>query len=420
MRTGASSLGYLMWWLYSVALLVRVVAVSVTGHWLTPETFEYDVMATNLLAGRGLVYQSLGIPYASFTGPVYPALCAAVYALTGSSRAAMIIVQALLSSMLPVVIAAIGRALFDHRSGICAGLLVALHPGLVLYATKLHPLIIEALLFGLIGLGVLRLRQRPSWFHRGWVGAALGLMILSRPTALVLIPLVAGWLVWCWPGDRREALRIVMVTLAIALGVVLPWTARNALIHHRFLLVQSTSGQSFWKGNNPQTVSGNLDAQGRDLFSIMPRELRDRLKGATNELQQQHMFWEEAHRYVVQHPWAFVELLGKKLMAFWWFSPTTGWSYPRWYLMGYQWWYVWSLGLMVLGAWRGLGHAPGERRHEAWLLVLACVTISVGQSLFYVEGRHRWAVEPLLLVFAGKGLAELWHRVAPLRMAESC
>ena len=409
-----------LWVLFGVALMSRLTVLCVTGRLVTPETWEYETMATNLLIGRGFIYDTLGISYASFTGPVYPGWCALVYRFTNHSQFILILAQAVLSSLTPLVIAAIGQGLFDHRSGFYAGLLVALHPGLLIYTTKLHPLVVEALLFSLIGLGALKLRQRPSWMHRCWVGVALGLTILSRPTALLLVPVLAGWLVAYRPTDWRDALRTVMATLVIAFGVVLPWTVRNYLVHHQVLLVQSTSGQSFWKGNNPQTVSGNLDAQGRDLFSMMPRELRDRLKRTKNELEQNRVFWEESRRYVTQHPTAFVRLLGKKLIAFWWFSPTTGTQYPRWYLFGYQWWYALLLGLMVCGAWRGLGHSTWELRHGAWLLILVCMTISVGQSLFYVEGRHRWAVEPLLLVFAGNGLVGLMRRYAPGRVADSC
>lgn len=37
-------------------------------------------------------------------------------------------------------------------------------------------------------------------------------------------------------------------------------------------------------------------------------------------------------------------------------------------------------------------------------LISFCVSVAVGQAIFYVEGRHRLAVEPLLLVLAGQGL----------------
>lgn len=36
-------------------------------------------------------------------------------------------------------------------------------------------------------------------------------------------------------------------------------------------------------------------------------------------------------------------------------------------------------------------------------LFIAVLTISIMQSLFYIEGRHRLAIEPLLLIFSSAG-----------------
>lgn len=391
--------------LYSVALLVRLVVLGATGRLLRPEVFEYEVMAMNLLAGRGLVYEFLGIPYASFTGPVYPALCAVVYAVTGSSHVAMVVVQALLSAMIPVVIAGLGRELFGNRVGLLAGLFVTVHPGLLIYTTKLHPLVLETLLFSSVAWGALWLRRRPSRWRQGWVGLALGLAILSRPTAILLMGLVAVWLCAGQTMSRARALRVALGTLMIALGVVLPWTLRNYRIHHRLMLVQSTSGISFWKGNNPQSASGNLDMSGRSWLNQISPTLQARLDEATSEVEQDHLFWQAAIPYVLQQPGAFFERLQKKLVAFWWQSPTTGQQYPAWYLMGYQGWYLVTVGFGFVGIWRILSTNEGRARDALLALLLFCLAFSLAQSLFYVEGRHRWAIDPLLLVVAGQGMA---------------
>jgi protein-disulfide isomerase-like protein with CxxC motif len=50
-------------------------------------------------------------------------------------------------------------------------------------------------------------------------------------------------------------------------------------------------------------------------------------------------------------------------------------------------------------------------REIAVLIVASLVLIALSQAIFYVEGRHRLAVEPLVLVLAGIGLAEAAARV---------
>jgi hypothetical protein len=47
---------------------------------------------------------------------------------------------------------------------------------------------------------------------------------------------------------------------------------------------------------------------------------------------------------------------------------------------------------------------------KAVLLVMLLLALSGLQSLYYVEGRHRWAVEPLLLAISGGGIAWIRER----------
>jgi hypothetical protein len=41
------------------------------------------------------------------------------------------------------------------------------------------------------------------------------------------------------------------------------------------------------------------------------------------------------------------------------------------------------------------------------LFLLFLASISVFQSLFYVDGRHRWGVEPVFLIIAAAGILSL-------------
>jgi hypothetical protein len=44
---------------------------------------------------------------------------------------------------------------------------------------------------------------------------------------------------------------------------------------------------------------------------------------------------------------------------------------------------------------------------KIYLLIGMCLAISFFQSIFYVEMRHRWAIEPILLIFAANGIINL-------------
>ena len=56
--------------------------------------------------------------------------------------------------------------------------------------------------------------------------------------------------------------------------------------------------------------------------------------------------------------------------------------------------------------WRGGGLA----RQHLILIGVFLFALALLQSLYYVEGRHRWAVEPILIAISGAGVAKLWRR----------
>src|SRR5438094_10240401 len=75
-------------------------ALIVSGG--APERFEYDVLARNVIAGRGYVYDQLGTPYRSFyAGLGYMAINLAVDRAFPSQPRPMAIRQSLYADLLP-------------------------------------------------------------------------------------------------------------------------------------------------------------------------------------------------------------------------------------------------------------------------------------------------------------------------------
>ncbi len=67
----------------------------------------------------------------------------------------------------------------------------------------------------------------------GWAGIAAGLLVLTRPSAQLIVPLVA-LVLWRQVGLRRAA-----GFAAVAVIVVTPWVIRNESIFHRPVIVTS-------------------------------------------------------------------------------------------------------------------------------------------------------------------------------------
>jgi 4-amino-4-deoxy-L-arabinose transferase-like glycosyltransferase len=381
-----------------VAFALRVAAFFALGRAHHPDLWEYDQIATNLLDGRGFTYSFLGTTYRSYTEPLYPGLCALIYGLTGHSFIALGLVQAVLGALLVGLVFLCGRRLASDRAGLWAAALAALHPGLIVYTTKFHPFVLDAPLLLLVVTATLYWMPRARWSIA--LGAALGLCVLTRATILVTLPIIAWWL---WSRGGRRWLPLVLATAAL---VVVPWVIRNYEVQHRFVLTRSGTGLVFWLGNNPHAFTGSATMAGQPLYDLLPADDLRHLR-QLDELGQQEFFRDQALAYVRARPLAFLGRWAIKLGYFWWQSPQAGYLYPGAWFRVYQAYYLATLALAVFGI---LGVASGRERREIWLVAGVCLAISILQSAYYIEGRHRLAIEPMLLALAGAGIEALVAR----------
>ncbi len=392
-------------WIGGLAFGLRLLTAAATGAFHRPELFEYEAIARSLLAGEGFLYHAYGVPYASYLAPLYPWLCAGLYALTGGSVAAVVLFQIALSSAHAVLAGTIAQRLFGRPAGAVTGALMACHPGLIIYSSmKLHTLTLDAFCFTLVLWQFLRLGWARTIRRSVWAGLSLGLSLLSRATSAVFWPVGAIWLVATAPPRRRmTALRLAALVAVCAAVVIAPWVVRGALVHRQFVFIQTTSWELFWRGNNPLATGHSYIDRDRTIVDSLPPEVAEELARQPDELRQVRWFRDQAFAFIRAHPDAFLQLTLKKLFYFWWMAPQTGLLYPAWWLWGYLFFYVGLLGL-VLACGAGLAaQGTGEQRQAALLIAGFLLALSIGQSLHYVEGRHRWGVEPLLLVLAGGG-----------------
>ena len=396
---------------FGIALLVRLGAGWFTGRLLNPEAFEYDEMAKSLIAGHGLVYNHLDVPYHSFAPPLYPWLSAASYWLCGSLIILMIL-QVVAGSALAVVAAEIAKRFYAGAiAPLAAGLLVSFHPGLIIYnVAKAHPLTFDALFFTLAVLAAFRLRERANARRAIELGAIIGLGTLCRGTLIIFLPLVAIWLVWFLRKQSLGlSLRAVVIAGLCTTAIVIPWTIRTSLLHRQFVFMLTTGPENFWRGNNPNATGGAyFNADQLELDRLSPAELAD-LKVQPDELAQANWFTVRARAFIREHPREFIRLTGVKLFHFWWFAPQTGVLYPRSWFLAYLTYYVLVLLLAMIGTWSIWRMGKKLARQQLLLIAAFLLALSILQSLYYVEGRHRWAVEPILIAISGVGIAALWR-----------
>jgi len=395
----------------ATALLVRLVAAVATDGLWDPELNEYAALARNMLRGDGFTYSHHGVVYFSFAPPMHAWLTAGSYWLSGSIVPLMLL-QLASGAALAVVVGMIASRLFGGwRAGAAAGLLVALHPGLVVYsATKAHPLAFDALFFSLALLQSYRLVEHTTIRRAVELGVIVGIGTLSRATIIIFLPIAGLWLLMVTPRSSWwQVVRSAVVAGLCASAIVAPWTIRNTLLHHQFVFLLTTDSDDFWRGNNPFATGHSYVDDTRIVLDLMPAEERLDLLRQPDELAQREWFSTHAWAFIRANPERFVSLTVTKFFYFWWFAPQTGVLYPAAWRLLYQVYYGGALICAFVGV-RRLARDGGPPVAKALVLGAFLLSLSALQSLYYVEGRHRWAVEPMLLALSGGGIASLLKR----------
>lgn len=380
-------------------VVVRAVAWQAFGaHPL--ETFEYETIAHNLVAGRGYGMELYGTWYQTrtFGSPVFTYLCAFLYAVFGQHQETVLAAQWFFASAIAFGSFLIGSRVFTPHVGVAAAFLAGFHPGIFYYDIhKLHPLGFDAALLVWGTLALLFLRTHSSNRAAFLVGAFHGVIGFERSTFVGLIP-VAAVVMWRWRERRLVPGAIALYALGLMIAPGL-WIGRTLLLGES-VLVSTSGAEIFWRGNNV-LASGGAFAEGRPgvpVFAAMPETFKARILGQ-DEVTQSRVFLQDAKTYLVEHPSAALRLYGRKLLAFWWFSPQSGSLYPFEYLRMYKGYYVSVLVLALIGM-AGISRLSVPAVRWAGSLIFLMISVALLQAAFYVEIRHRWGVEPLLLLFA--------------------
>ncbi|MBM4134769.1 MAG: glycosyltransferase family 39 protein [Nitrospira sp.] len=400
----------------AIGLLARVSLLLwyMGTHGWEGETWEYESIANNLLAGNGFVFQYNNTDYHSYVVPVFPFLCAGLHLIGGSGLALHYIF--LLSSAAATIwlTYTLALRLFGAGTAIASGLLVALEPGLIVYQSYKLDVVGWTIFLILVGIHVFfRLMQRQRMQDAVLLGLVIGIGVLSRPDIVALASLLVVWLFS--EGERwRQTASLTVIVLTTSLVVISPWVVRNYLVHGQTVFMTTTTGIQLWLGNNANAAGTPMALDGRTQLDAAPDSFRERIL-ASSELEQAALFTTAALEFITADPLAFFGRMVKKFLYFWWFTPTFGLQYvwlTAWFTTLYKAAYAIILVLAAVGLWSAIKHGDVARRQVAAYLLTPVLLVGLIHSIYFVEGRHRVMVMPLILLMAGYGIAVLREKKA--------
>ncbi|PYQ26352.1 MAG: hypothetical protein DMF56_24680 [Acidobacteria bacterium] len=242
--------------LAAFAFLIRIAAIAVTGFDRVEFGDARDYIDTAASICESGTYPSQGnLPF--FRAPGLPFFIALTTACHPHNVALLKIALALVDSLTVALIALLSFSVFrSPRAAILAGIAAALYPLFLVSITDVRsePLFMFFMTLSLYGLAT----------RRGAMsGAALALAALTRPVALIFVPL------FLIPRMRRIAFLIAFLV------VLTPWTLRNYVRYGEFILVNDASGYSLWRGTHPE-IARIYSIRDRDEFRRASIEFEQR------------------------------------------------------------------------------------------------------------------------------------------------
>lgn len=398
--------------LLGIGLLARLGMLFwyLSAHGWTLETWEYEVLALNLLNKGEFSYPYLGNDYRSYVGPVFPFIGYVLHLVGGKSLFLYAVFHLSVSLTTIWLTYRLASAWFSRETGTLAGLLAALEPGLIVYNSYKVDVITLATCLLLVGLAVFeRIATTGRYRWSALLGSLVGIAMLTR---LDLITILAPYGLWLALGgtSRRRILLHGLLAAGMTLLVLTPWLARNYALHGRVLLT-TTAGEQLWIGNYPGST-GTPDPSARAAYlQIAPASLREAIAHGT-ELEQNDAFLADAVRTILADPIGFLRQTTRKFFYFWWFAPTYGLYYKD--LGGlrdaYKALYAVLLALAIVGSAAAWRNDDVRNRLPVWSAMATIMAIVLIHSVYFLEGRHRVLVMPLFLMFSAHGVVALAAR----------
>jgi 4-amino-4-deoxy-L-arabinose transferase-like glycosyltransferase len=284
--------------LLALALRVGFVLAVERRSFVLNDTFFYGLTAKSLAEGRGFSFVP-GYPTAHWP-PGFPFLLSLLFRVVGSSEKAGELLNALLGALTVPALYALARRVFGRREALVAAGFLAVMPGQILWADVLVAETFYGFLLVCFFLLLAVLPERP-WSPLA-LGAAIGVITLTRGEGLLLIPVVLA--VW-WPSrPRKPMLAPTAALVAATVFVVAPWTLRNAIVMDAFIPLATNSSTTLWSGHNPSANGGQ---------SYAGRTLTGRITGKAPEVEEASILRSEALEFMVSNPRRELELIPLKL-----------------------------------------------------------------------------------------------------------
>lgn len=429
------------------ALVVRTLYLAEARH--TPSFDQplndaafHDYWAKGLISGRWAPPAGLADPRIQttpfFRPPGYPYFLALSYWLLGVGPWAPRIAQAALGLASVALAFFLGLKLYGRLVGFLLAVFMSLYWSFPYFEAELLEPSLLVYLTLLMLLSFASWLEAPRWWKAAGAGLSLGLYALARPNILLfaaLLPLWVGGLMIRRPGDRRRLAGLLALVWAAAAATILPAAIRNYLAARDVVLISSNSGVNLLIGNHPG--ADGLFSEPEEVrpfrssfgYADLVRQLGERQGRPLSHSDASRYFSRRAYEFMREHPRQTLRLLARKTLLFWGpfeIGNNKEDHFERLHsrvlraLPG-----QFTLALVLCAAGLALRRrlpvaSPGGMERDFLPLALLFVlSIYLSHLPYFIAGRFRVPILPVLLLYAAVAVAALVEMIQSDRRGEA-
>lgn len=351
-----------------------------------------------------------------FMAPGYPYFLAAVFFIGGKSILLVKIIQIIISCLTVAFLFLSGKELGGKITGFIAAATAAVYAPFIFYSGAI---LSETLQIFVIVLFLFLILKRDTFTSAKGIllaGVALGAAAIFRGNVLLLIiPTVA------WFYSQKNNIEFIKASFAKAIVVfligvsfpILPITLRNIFVSGEFVLLTSNGGINFYLGNNENALGIFSSPQNFDLYADMSgKNFAETISGKKLSAAEASSFWtKQGLGYFSENPFEAFQLTLKKFFLFFDSSENPqstvmDIAYARENFSNTLKLPLIDFYLLFIAAFIGVFLSfRKSAKHRLLLWLAAAFTFSI--IIFFVNGRFRLGVTPILILLAAEGIVEI-------------
>lgn len=420
-----SSRTLLLWGggIFGLAFLLRLLYLldysssPIASYLILDPRFYYE-LAVQIASGDILTGQVL------FKSPLYSYFLAAIIAIFGDTLFVPRLMQILMGSFSCVMVYLLAGRFYSNRVAVTAGIVAAAYGPLIMFDAEI--LIPSLIVFLDLISFYLLFKYEDSGKVPLLVGSALllGLSSLARPNVLIFVPGVIFWLARYCKCSRKVWRRDILIYLVAIVLAMTPLLARNLAATGQFTLFGNYGGYNFLIGNNAQA-----DGRTAVLPGTSPEfkegyedaiEIANRLAGRQLEEGELGWFWFKLgldHIAADPFGWLWLEIRKTAYLIGGFEIPNNRHIYyfaensPV--LRFLLWDKIISFPFGVLLPLALITVFASRIRRDQFLLSFFVISYAVSILIFFVTGRFRVPLAPIIIIWGAAGfwvLVELYKK----------